>query len=423
MRIAGPLAAPTAVVASRPDPIDRGFAGVLDQAAVTRERTPARVADDDRAHDAREDRDDRARRNLARDAAEVGAAPAAPAPPPPAPRPVADRPVADRPTAAGRDDRRDVTARGGAAGRDAAAHASKGTDATGPDRAAGTDRATSSISGVAATGAAAAAGTAAAGSNAPAVTATAAGGPAGAPGDAAMTTSPTVPAPAPAATPTPAAAPPRVAATPSAAATAPIAPAATGAALATQLELAASVDPAAAPAAALEDTDDEAAETCGLDATVTMFAPDPAAATTSARTHTAASAPGGADDWRNVEIDAVTDPAATASTNHARIVVGSDDERVVILVAVRHGTVDVAVRTGQDQLASALARSLEELDQALHQHGLALGDMSAGDRRSAPEPAPGRAVRAVRAHRSDAAGDTATSNPAAPVDPRLRALA
>ncbi len=117
------------------------------------------------------------------------------------------------------------------------------------------------------------------------------------------------------------------------------------------------------------------------------------------------------------------DPAPTAPVSHARLVLDDAQERVIVTVAVRHGSVDVAVRTGNSELAGAVARSLDELDAALRGHGLALGDLVARDHREPPSsPPPPRATRSSSAPDVDAPVDTAHT-PGTAADPRLRALA
>ncbi len=126
-----------------------------------------------------------------------------------------------------------------------------------------------------------------------------------------------------------------------------------------------------------------------------------------------------------VAIDSVEAPRgdepATTPTAHTRIVIEHEDERVVVSVALRHGTVDVAIRTGNHDLASAVARSLDELDGALRGHGLALGDLVAGDAPEdrPPSPRPGRRGPARR----DEVGPTTPAESGPISDPRLRALA
>jgi hypothetical protein len=104
---------------------------------------------------------------------------------------------------------------------------------------------------------------------------------------------------------------------------------------------------------------------------------------------------------------------------HARLVLGHDEERVVVSIAMRHETIDVAIRTANVDLASAVSCSLDQLDSALRGHGLTLGDLVAGDQRDAP-PSP-RSPQARAASVRDHDGDDA--EPAATIDPRLRALA
>ncbi len=66
-------------------------------------------------------------------------------------------------------------------------------------------------------------------------------------------------------------------------------------------------------------------------------------------------------------------PAATAG-ERARLVVGDVDDRVVVSVAVRHGTVDVSIRADDRRLDDALTAGRAELDAALGRHGLMTSD-------------------------------------------------
>jgi hypothetical protein len=129
-----------------------------------------------------------------------------------------------------------------------------------------------------------------------------------------------------------------------------------------------------------------------------------------------------------VPVDALTpldlaDPIeAPAPIAHARLVVGQDDERVVVSVALRHETVDVSIRTANVDLASAVSRSLDQLDAALRNHGLTLGELVAGEERGRQRPyRPSPARDGANANGTDAPADSYDS----PVlsDPRLRALA
>ncbi len=122
-------------------------------------------------------------------------------------------------------------------------------------------------------------------------------------------------------------------------------------------------------------------------------------------------------DWAEVP-----DPSIAAPVSRVRLVLEHDHERVVVSVALRHGTVDVAIRTGNVDLATAVARSLDELDTALRGHGLALGDLAAGDQR-APQPAPPRPRAAGALLVRDDDPGVQVPEGASLVDPRLRARA
>ena len=104
------------------------------------------------------------------------------------------------------------------------------------------------------------------------------------------------------------------------------------------------------------------------------------------------------------------------------MVLGDDDRRVVVSVAVRHGTVDVAIRADDPTLAQAIARTQGELEHALRGHGLALGDLSSRGRDHDRGHSAGPRNTAVRFAR--AAADEAAAQPTPRVTaPRLRALA
>jgi hypothetical protein len=121
-------------------------------------------------------------------------------------------------------------------------------------------------------------------------------------------------------------------------------------------------------------------------------------------------------------LDAWMPAHAPARVDRARLVVGDDGDRVVVAVALRHGTVDVAIRADDQRLARELAATRDELDGALGRHGLALGDHAAGqrgdDHRPPADPPPPT---------THAAGDHRDDEPAAIAphrhDPHLRARA
>jgi hypothetical protein len=111
------------------------------------------------------------------------------------------------------------------------------------------------------------------------------------------------------------------------------------------------------------------------------------------------------------------------------MVVGDGAERVVVAVALRHGTVDVSIRADDHHLAQALASTRDELDGALGRHGLSLGDHATGDGNGARDPR-SSSTAAHHAHGSSSSpGDddaTLTLDPASPAhhrDPHLRARA
>ena len=56
-----------------------------------------------------------------------------------------------------------------------------------------------------------------------------------------------------------------------------------------------------------------------------------------------------------------------------RLIIGEDANRVVVTVAVRGDTVDVAMRCNDEAIVAALGRNLGTLDHALRARGLALG--------------------------------------------------
>ena len=128
------------------------------------------------------------------------------------------------------------------------------------------------------------------------------------------------------------------------------------------------------------------------------------------------------------EVAAAAAEGRPADLAHARIVLGDDDRRMVVSVAMRHGTVDVSIRAADPELAHSLGRSHGELDQALRHHGLALGDLSprdGGERSSRDDrnPTSTPRTRFAQATSSDPVSAPGSANPTLATDPRLRALA
>jgi hypothetical protein len=87
-------------------------------------------------------------------------------------------------------------------------------------------------------------------------------------------------------------------------------------------------------------------------------------------------------------IPAHAPPAIADATSHVHLVLGDDEQRVVVTVAVRGADVRVVVRGADDHATAALARNAGLLDEALRHRGLQLAELSttddAGEQRHAP---------------------------------------
>ncbi len=141
----------------------------------------------------------------------------------------------------------------------------------------------------------------------------------------------------------------------------------------------------------------------------------------------AVSAPDGAGrvvagDPAAIEVDPATAPASAV---HARIVLDHDHDRVVVSVALRHGVVDVAIRTTDPELAAAVSSNARELAGSLRGQGLQLGDLAAGDEpgREPSTPPGGRSVARGGTSEPDRPDLDLTPELLRARDPRLRALA
>jgi hypothetical protein len=71
------------------------------------------------------------------------------------------------------------------------------------------------------------------------------------------------------------------------------------------------------------------------------------------------------------------------SSTHAHIVLGDDDSRIVMTVAVRGAAVNVTLKASDDHVAAALARNAGALDDAMRHRGLEL-DQFQNERDSSP---------------------------------------